>query len=448
MARRSRSCPTSASASPAIPGPARGRAAYPDQRARWHRRRRCLRSTSAIASIRARSDARLARRPEHGITSSLASGANVARDRRSPRSQPDRVGGGCRSSRSATALRWRGRLPEPEAAERWPDDRVVLLGQLIGDGSYLKHAPMRYTTASEENSARSRHAATREFGAKVTRYSGSGSLAPAPDLRQRQHGGTRRASAHGSRSSGSSGSDRTRSGFPRQSSGWPTSRSRLLLRHLWATDGCIWSGITAERKTRSRRVYLRDGESRARRRRCRAAVAARDRRPDRAVKSGDGRRLEPWSSREPTQQRRFLDAVGAFGPARAAGQRPRTRAAAGREPNVDTLPIEIWDDRQSRRWPSEDVSHRAMAMSARYGVRRQRAFRVRAIASDGRELRPTAWTRRSLPLAARIRRLLGSGRRDQRLTARKTCSTSPFPARLLACGRHGLSQLGPDRAGR
>jgi len=29
---------------------------------------------------------------------------------------------------------------------------VVLLGQLIGDGSYLNNAPMRYTTASEENS--------------------------------------------------------------------------------------------------------------------------------------------------------------------------------------------------------------------------------------------------------------------------------------------------------
>jgi hypothetical protein len=66
-------------------------------------------------------------------------------------------------------------VPEPSAPERWPDDRVVLLGQLIGDGSYLKNAPMRYTTASEENSAAVTGAATREFDAKVTRYAGRGS---------------------------------------------------------------------------------------------------------------------------------------------------------------------------------------------------------------------------------------------------------------------------------
>jgi replicative DNA helicase len=45
------------------------------------------------------------------------------------------------------------RIPEPRAVDCWPDDRLVLLGQMIGDGSYLTHAPMRYTTASEENSA-------------------------------------------------------------------------------------------------------------------------------------------------------------------------------------------------------------------------------------------------------------------------------------------------------
>ena len=44
------------------------------------------------------------------------------------------------------------RLPEPAVTERWPDDRVVLLGQLIGDGSYLSGQPLRYTTASEDNS--------------------------------------------------------------------------------------------------------------------------------------------------------------------------------------------------------------------------------------------------------------------------------------------------------
>src|SRR5437879_12489972 len=41
-------------------------------------------------------------------------------------------------------------LPEPENPEVWPDDRVALLAHLIGDGSYSKGQPLRYTTDSEE----------------------------------------------------------------------------------------------------------------------------------------------------------------------------------------------------------------------------------------------------------------------------------------------------------
>jgi replicative DNA helicase len=63
-------------------------------------------------------------------------------------------------------------LPEPHELERWPDDRVVLRGQMIGDGSSRSGRPMRYTTASEDNSSAVREAATREFGARVTRYRG------------------------------------------------------------------------------------------------------------------------------------------------------------------------------------------------------------------------------------------------------------------------------------
>ena len=66
------------------------------------------------------------------------------------------------------------RLPEPATPERWPEPRIALLGQLIGDGSYLNAAPMRYTTASEENSELGATAARAEFGATVRRYVGRG----------------------------------------------------------------------------------------------------------------------------------------------------------------------------------------------------------------------------------------------------------------------------------
>ncbi|WP_346293921.1 replicative DNA helicase [Sphaerothrix gracilis] len=58
-------------------------------------------------------------------------------------------------------------LPEPISSQEWPDQRVALLGQLIGDGSYLKGQPMRYTTASEENSTLVRAAVETESSRSV-----------------------------------------------------------------------------------------------------------------------------------------------------------------------------------------------------------------------------------------------------------------------------------------
>ena len=43
------------------------------------------------------------------------------------------------------------RLPEPGETIEWSEPRVALLGQLIGDGSFLVHQPLRYTSSSPEN---------------------------------------------------------------------------------------------------------------------------------------------------------------------------------------------------------------------------------------------------------------------------------------------------------
>ena len=66
------------------------------------------------------------------------------------------------------------RLPEPAATERWSDGQVALLGQLIGDGSYLSGQPMRYTTGSLENAELVARVAEDEFGADVKWYRGRG----------------------------------------------------------------------------------------------------------------------------------------------------------------------------------------------------------------------------------------------------------------------------------
>jgi replicative DNA helicase len=65
------------------------------------------------------------------------------------------------------------KVPEPATAVRWTEPELVLLAHLVGDGSYLSGAPLRYTTASEENSAAVRSAAV-ALGSEVKRYAGRG----------------------------------------------------------------------------------------------------------------------------------------------------------------------------------------------------------------------------------------------------------------------------------
>ena len=248
------------------------------------------------------------------------------------------------------------RLPEPTAPDRWPDDRVVLLGQLIGDGSYLRHAPMRYTTASEDNSSAVTEAAQREFGATVTRYAGRGSW---HQLLISGNGNRWHPAGVGAwlKELGIFGQRSAEKRIPEAVFRLGNDQIALLLRHLWATDGCIWSGTTSRGRL-ARRVYFATasaglaGDVSALL--MRLGIVARTH----SVKSGAG---EVWSVvvSGAEAERRFLDVIGAFGP-----RAQQARALYNRLPrattNVDTLPIEIWEAVRAQ-MAERGLSHRAMA---------------------------------------------------------------------------------------
>ncbi|MCS6898584.1 MAG: replicative DNA helicase [Myxococcales bacterium] len=65
------------------------------------------------------------------------------------------------------------RLPEPPSACSWSEDHLILLGHLVGNGSYANHQPLRYTAASEQNGEVVARAA-QHLGVEVTRYPGRG----------------------------------------------------------------------------------------------------------------------------------------------------------------------------------------------------------------------------------------------------------------------------------
>jgi replicative DNA helicase len=248
------------------------------------------------------------------------------------------------------------RLPEPVETDRWSDDRVVLLGQLIGDGSYLHNQPMRYTTASEANSAAVTRSAVREFGARVTRYAGRGRwhqlLISGNGNRWKPAGvggwlkelGVFNQRSHEKR-------------IPGTAFRLPNDQIALLLRHLWATDGSIWSGRVTSGKLATRVYYATTSEALA------IDVAALLQRLGiigriTSVRSGEGRIWNVVVSGA-ADQRVFLDVVGAFGP-RVPAAVMLGAVMSTPTTNVDTLPIETWEHVRQE-MAERGISQRAMA---------------------------------------------------------------------------------------
>lgn len=142
------------------------------------------------------------------------------------------------------------RLPEPCAPIEWPDDAVALLGHLVGDGSDLTHQPLRYCTASEENSALVREAAI-AMGSTVTRYAVRGAW---HQLLLAGNGDHRHPAGVGAwlKSLGIFGQRSHEKRLPVEALRLARRQVALLLAHLWATDGCI-----SLRRGGTPRVYFR-----------------------------------------------------------------------------------------------------------------------------------------------------------------------------------------------
>jgi replicative DNA helicase len=251
-------------------------------------------------------------------------------------------------------------LPEPSRTISWPDDRLILLGQLVGDGSYLSGQPLRYTTASEENSAAVAQAAEHEFGARVTRHAGRGNwhqlVIAGNGSRWRPAGvnawlrelGLFNQRSHHKR-------------LPAEVFQLSNERIALLLRHLWATDGCLWSGLRrADGRVVTRVYFSTASEGLARDVAAlllRLGIVARLR----TTASEKGGAVHHVDVSGVSAQRHFLDQVGAFGPRVAHAE--KLAAALATMPattNVDTLPREVWSDvRQAM--TERGITQRAMA---------------------------------------------------------------------------------------
>ncbi len=229
------------------------------------------------------------------------------------------------------------RLPEPATPVRWPDEQVALLGQMIGDGSYLNQQPMRYTTESEENAA-AVIAGAHSLGSDVKRYkgrrnwfqlliSGNGNRwHPAGVNKWLRDLGIFDQRSHTKR-------------IPSEAFRLANDQIGLLLRHLWATDGSNW---TSKTENRSRVYYASTSPGLAR---DVSSLLLRVSLVGRLKAVAQGAMYRPSFSVDVSgcdQQREFLDVVGAHGPrvpqAVALAHFLSKRIA---NTNVDTLPIDV-----------------------------------------------------------------------------------------------------------
>jgi replicative DNA helicase len=127
----------------------------------------------------------------------------------------------------------------PEQVTAWPDRQVVLLAHLIGDGSMPPRQPIRYASADEANIEAVRDAAT-HFGITAARddhlQAGCSTLqlVATPGNRNPVEAWADSLQLFGRRSD--------EKFVPEAVFGLPKSQIALFLRHLWATDGSVWTG--------------------------------------------------------------------------------------------------------------------------------------------------------------------------------------------------------------
>jgi replicative DNA helicase len=221
----------------------------------------------------------------------------------------------------------------------WSDAEIALLGHLVGDGSYLTNQPLRYTTASEANSKLVTECAL-ALGSTVKRYAGRGKW---HQLLIAGNGNRWKAAGVGAwlKGLGINNQRSHQKHLPSAVFQLSDAQIGLLLKHLWATDGCIHVRPVGQRGAPA--VYfatcseqlVRDVAALL----LRLGIVGRIFQ----VKQASGRPLWSVYVSGSEQQALFLARVGAFGPREAPAKMLAAKLAATRSnPNVDTLPQELY----------------------------------------------------------------------------------------------------------
>jgi replicative DNA helicase len=132
------------------------------------------------------------------------------------------------------------RVPEPIDTHRLPDDEVILLAHMIGDGSCVKRQPIRYASIDEGNLAAVTTAA-KHFGVSAVRDDYAVARVTTLRLPAPYHLTHRRRNPIAAWLDGLGlfGKRSYEKFVPQEVFALPNDQVALFLRHLWATDGSV-----------------------------------------------------------------------------------------------------------------------------------------------------------------------------------------------------------------
>lgn len=249
-------------------------------------------------------------------------------------------------------------LPEPLQTSSWDERHIVLLAHMLGDGCHVERHSLQYTTTDPLNVQAVVDAATAFAVSPRVVDERSWTQVYLPATARLTHG-VRNPVAEWLDGMGLWNKRSWEKFVPVEVFALPTDQTALFLRHLWATDGSVWTDVNGERAphvyyaSTSRRL-ADDVQALLLRLGIRSRV--------KVVSQGRHRPRHHVIIQGAVDQVRFADLVGVHG-ARSRHLAPLREWHSSRRSgtNVDTIPVEVWDHIRHKSLPGHGLTARDLA---------------------------------------------------------------------------------------
>ena len=231
--------------------------------------------------------------------------------------------------------------PAPLAVRDMPEAEVIMLAHLLGDGSFVKNQPIRYASTDEANLT-AVTAAARHFGITAVRDDHEAARCTSLRLPAPFHltHGRRNPIAARLSSLGLFGLRSHEKFVPGPVFSLPKRELALFLRHLWATDGCVWW----DEKVGQARIYYASTSRRMVDDVARLLLRFNVMTRVKEIRKGDYRPCYHLLVYGAETQLRFLDDIGVHGARAVMAEKSRQKLMAIKgNTNLDTIPREVWD---------------------------------------------------------------------------------------------------------